>query len=324
MCVETLNYIELENIDEEQLPAIILGQIQQIKELDEYIAIAAEKAENAKKRAETAKGQSAGLFQKKEAIVSLQQTAVDLAEAQEAAVDAQTVSFEYQKKLGEITKYLFALGCTNMASNRVVVRELKHALEGASAESLDELAKREIINVIQQLKSQEDIFNKQYELSKKVQQQDKLLGRQMKKDIEHDWLLKERKEKDNEQDAQLEKQIEKDEEHDRLLKESKEKDSEQDAQLAEQIRKDKEHDRLLEESIQKNSEQDEYIQKLIIDNMNLQCRLNESIENIQLLCKRMDEWEREKTEKRTEKKTIWFIAMIAILALLLAGIQFFV
>lgn len=296
MCVEALNYIELENIDEEQLPAIILGQIQQIKELDEHIAIAAEKAENAKKRAETAKGQSAGLFQKKEAIVSLQQTAVDLAEAQEAAVDAQTVSFEYQKKLGEITKYLFALGCTNMASNRVVVRELKHALEGASAESLDELAKREIINVIQQLKSQEDIFNKQYELSKKVQQQDKLLGRQMKKDIEHDWLLKESKEKDNEQDAQLKKQIKKDEEHDRLL----------------------------EESIKKNSEQDEYIQKLIIDNMNLQCRLNESIENIQLLCKRMDEWEREKTEKRTEKKTIWFIAMIAILALLLAGIQFFV
>lgn len=296
MCVEALNYIELENIDEEQLPAIILGQIQQIKELDEHIAIAAEKAENAKKRAETAKGQSAGLFQKKEAIVSLQQTAVDLAEAQEAAVDAQTVSFEYQKKLGEITKYLFALGCTNMASNRVVVRELKHALEGASAESLDELAKREIINVIQQLKSQEDIFNKQYELSKKVQQQDKLLGCQMKKDIEHDWLLKESKEKDNEQDAQLKKQIKKDEEHDRLL----------------------------EESIKKNSEQDEYIQKLIIDNMNLQCRLNESIENIQLLCKRMDEWEREKTEKRTEKKTIWFIAMIAILALLLAGIQFFV
>lgn len=296
MCVEALNYIELENIDEEQLPAIILGQIQQIKELDEHIAIAAEKAENAKKRAETAKGQSAGLFQKKEAIVSLQQTAVDLAEAQEAAVDAQTVSFEYQKKLGEITKYLFALGCTNMASNRVVVRELKHALEGASAESLDELAKREIINVIQQLKSQEDIFNKQYELSKKVQQQDKLLGCQMKKDIEHDWLLKESKEKDNEQDAQLKKQIKKDEEHDRLL----------------------------EESIKKNSEQDEYIQKLIIDNMNLQCRLNESIENIQLLYKRIDEWEREKTEKGAEKKTIWFVAMIAIFALLLAGIQFFV
>ena len=70
------------------------------------------------------------------------------------------MSFEYQKKLGEITKYLFGLGVTNIAMNRSVVRELELKLQGASAEELDEFARRELLGVVKQLKAQEDIMKK--------------------------------------------------------------------------------------------------------------------------------------------------------------------
>ena len=158
-------------ISENMLPEIISGQVKEIQRLEVSIKNAVERAEAARTLALSAKEKSAGLFQKKEAIELLQSATISLAEAESATVEAQTVSFECQKKIGEITKYLFALGCTNMAANRSVVRELKMILEGASGDRLDELAKQEIINVVRQLKAQEDIANKQNELSRTVREQ---------------------------------------------------------------------------------------------------------------------------------------------------------
>ena len=169
---------ELGGVSESMLPDIISGQVREIQCLEASIKKAAEKAEAAKALAISAKEKSAGLFQKKEAIELLQSATISLAEAESATVEAQTVSFECQKKIGEITKYLFALGCTNMAANRSVVRELKMILEGASGDSLDELAKQEIINVVRQLKAQEDIINKQNELSHAVKKQETELSMQ--------------------------------------------------------------------------------------------------------------------------------------------------
>lgn len=167
-------------ISENMLPEIISGQVREIQSLETSIKNAVSKAEAAKELAKNAKESSAGIFQKKGAIELLQAATLSLAEAESATVEAQEVSFECQKKIGEITKYLFALGCTNMAANRSVVRELKLILEGASGSQLDELAKREVINVIRQLKAQEDIINKQSELSRQVKEQEELLHGQEK------------------------------------------------------------------------------------------------------------------------------------------------
>ena len=151
-----------------QVPSIIQEQFNGLKVLKQNVSEATKKAEAAKDSAKSAKEKSAGLFHKREAIESLQEATVDLADAQISAAQAQQVSFEYQQKIAEITKYLFALGVSNIAMNRSVVRELEFKLKGASEEELDEFARQEIIAVVKQLKAQEDIMKKQSDLTEKV------------------------------------------------------------------------------------------------------------------------------------------------------------
>ena len=194
---------EFSGISESMLPDIISGQVREIQALETSIKNAVAKAEEAKALATSAKEKSVGVFQKKEAIELLQSATISLAEAESATVEAQRVSFECQKKIGEITKYLFALGCTNMAANRSVVRELKLILEGASADSLDELAKQEVINVIRQLKAQEDIINKQNELAHAVKEQEKLLSEQIETSGHAMLLLKNQVKKSENTDVEL-------------------------------------------------------------------------------------------------------------------------
>ena len=123
--------------------------------------------EYASKALETTKWASykpTGLFQKEEAIEALQSATVQISEAKTASAEASNVSFEYQKKLGEMTRFLFGLGVSNIAMNRSVIRELELRLKGASVEELDALAQQELLGVIKQLKAQEDIMKKQSEL----------------------------------------------------------------------------------------------------------------------------------------------------------------
>ena len=103
------NY-EIEKIDVAQVPTIIQEQLEGLQKLKDNVAIATERAQKAQQSAKTAKNKSAGLFQKKEAIESLQSATVDLADAQISSTEAQQVSFEYQQRLSEITKFLFGMG----------------------------------------------------------------------------------------------------------------------------------------------------------------------------------------------------------------------
>ena len=189
---------------ESQVPSIMEEQFRQLQAAKSKVSIATNKAEIAKEKAKKASEKSAGIFHRKETIEALQDASVDLADAQVAAADAQEISFEYQQKLGEMTKYLFRLGVTNIAMNRSVVRELELKLQGASAEELDEFARQELLGVLKQLKAQEDIMKKQSVLSEQVK--------------EHERLIAERIEKDQQQDDELSRQAAKDVEHDLMWK----------------------------------------------------------------------------------------------------------
>jgi DNA-binding ferritin-like protein (Dps family) len=118
---------------------------------------------------------------RKEAIEELQTASVSIADSVASNAEAQKVSFEFQTKLAEITKYLFGLGVSNIASNRIVVRELELRLNGASKEELSELARQEMLMVIKQLKDQEDILIKQEELAKNVKGHENRLKSQSEK-----------------------------------------------------------------------------------------------------------------------------------------------
>lgn len=165
-------------LKDEDLPAIITDQITKLNLLDKSVQQAKIAAANAKDSAETARSKSTGWFRKKAAIEELQSAGIDLAEAVQYGAEAQELSFEFQTKLAEITKYLFGLGASNIASNRSIVRQLELKLNGASKHELTELAKQELQGVIKQLKDQEDILKKQDFLSKYVKSHDNMLNDQ--------------------------------------------------------------------------------------------------------------------------------------------------
>lgn len=153
------------SLEAEILPKIIKGQIGQLNELNSSVQKALSSAELAQKKALNAKELSAGrgFFSdpKRAAIEGLQGAAVELAGAVQSGAEAQKISFEFQKRLAEISQYLFKLGVSNIAANRMVVRELEMSLSGASAEELSDLARKELLSVIHQLKEQQDILHRQ-------------------------------------------------------------------------------------------------------------------------------------------------------------------
>lgn len=152
--------IVIPKVEAESLPGLINNQVEKLNELDNSVKEAMDAAEVAKNSAIEASERSAGFGKKKVAIEELQSASVDLAKAVRVGAEAQKISFEFQSKLAEITKNLFGLGISNIANNRMVVRELEKRLQGASEEEISELAQQELMLVIQQLKEQQDLLRK--------------------------------------------------------------------------------------------------------------------------------------------------------------------
>lgn len=195
-------------LDEKDLPILIGEQVDKLNQLDKSIKKAINSANNAKEKAERAKRSSAGFGKKKAAIEELQFSGLELAKAVEESTDAQRVSFEFQTKLAEISKYLFGLGVSNIASNRFVVRELELKLKGASQKELSKLAQQEIITVVKQLKEQEDLLIRLECLTKNVKKQDSFLQVQRQLNQENDRKFEEHVKINLRYDEQWNRQLE--------------------------------------------------------------------------------------------------------------------
>ena len=261
---DNINILDVTTISESQLPSVISTQINNFTELENNVKEAVNKAAYAKEQAEKAKV-SAGLFQKKAAIELLQDAVKGNAEAQISLADAQKLSFEYQKKLTDITKFLFGLGVSSLAMNRCVVRELELRLKGASEEEISDLAKQELRNVILQLKEQEDMMKKQAFLTGKVKEQagqikgiDRKLDDIEKTDSEQDQKIAKHAEKiaekdlkDKRQDQEIAKHAEKIAEKDLKDKRQDQEIAEHAEKLAEKDLKDKRQDREIAEHAEK-------------------------------------------------------------------------
>ena len=189
--VEDISGVNIEN-----LPSVLSSQFDKLNLLQYNVEKSLNMAIEAKIKSEDAHVKM-GIFDwsKKDAIKLLQEASKGLAEGIMTAAEAQKVSFEYQTKLTEITKFLLRLGLSNIAMNRSVVRELELKLKGASEEEISDLAKQELKNVIMQLKAQEDIMNKQAKLTDKVKQQNKLIEFHSEKLFEQEKDLEEQQKK---------------------------------------------------------------------------------------------------------------------------------
>ena len=164
-------------VDMDKLPDSISGMITKISDLEKEV-INSEKS--AKQAMQYVNGQMTRYEEKgkwifrhrsgntKDIIEDTQEAVEKLADAQQVSVSALKKSFEFQKRLAEVSKNLFKLGCANITINRTVVLAIEAKLNGASKEQISELARQEMMNVVRQLKQQEDIFKKQEILISKV------------------------------------------------------------------------------------------------------------------------------------------------------------
>ena len=162
------------NVD--KLPEIITTQIDTISVLEKKIKACDDSANNAMNYvSEMHRYEDKGkwIFKHRSGntkdVIEDTQTAIDnLAKAQHVTVDALRQSFEFQRKLAEVSKYLFELGCANITVNRITVKAIEAKLKGASKKDISELARQEMLAVVKQLKEQEDILKKQEDLNAKV------------------------------------------------------------------------------------------------------------------------------------------------------------
>lgn len=160
----------------EDYPEIISSQIESISELEKSIKDSDSTAKNAMAyvfRMSRYEEKGKGIFKHKSGntkeIIDDTQNAVEkLAEAQQVSVEALIKSFEFQRKLADVAKYLFELGCSNIVANETAVRSIKAKLSGASGEQISALARHEAIAVLKRLKEQQNILKKQEELKGKV------------------------------------------------------------------------------------------------------------------------------------------------------------
>jgi DNA repair exonuclease SbcCD ATPase subunit len=222
----TFDDIDTSPIQVNNLSEIIGGQVDIVKKLGEKVTEAMEKASGAKDSAQKAWLKDTGWFQKKEAIESLQTAVKGIGEATEANAESQKIMYDYMQKIAQITKNLITIGCSSIAMNRATVRELELKLTGASKEKLSELAKKELLKVVTQLKQQEDIMSKQELLTTEVHTQSKKLNNVEVKLMQKDDL-------DDQQSKQIKNLTDHVQQHQKHLKTKDEIDEEQSQRLKE-------------------------------------------------------------------------------------------
>ena len=84
----------------------------------------------------------------------------DIIKAVNNNANAAKALFNNQVKMAVLTKKLYAIGLMGIASNRIVVREIKKKLEHASKEELSNLARKELEATLYELNEQQRIEKK--------------------------------------------------------------------------------------------------------------------------------------------------------------------
>lgn len=180
---DNLGVIEFEGktIRVSDFPHILTQQVSLIIENSEKIVEAGDKAKKAKAAAEKAKNEKVKWYNKTASIEALQEALEPIIDALDGQTDIADSLSKSIRAISDATSFLFVLGVSNMAANRMVIRELELKLSDASKEQLSALAQLELQNVLYQLKAQEDTFLRIEKLEEKTKswtkKTDKLLKR---------------------------------------------------------------------------------------------------------------------------------------------------
>lgn len=186
----------IEKINLEELPTIIDNQIALIDDLGEKIENALMSAEAAKSSAEEAKNESASFGHKKKAIEKLQESGQKSADAIGETVDALKVSFEYERELGEISKFLIAIAaCSSVHTERSIER-INNAIQSRqSNKPLNNVAKERLQQIINQMKAQSEAIKRMEERDAQDEVQDKQIKEMAEDDDRQDALIQDLQQK---------------------------------------------------------------------------------------------------------------------------------
>ena len=124
-----------------------------------FVAIekAEKKARRALKTANEAASEETG-FLNTNAVRHLQLACIEMSNALISQSESQKKAFENQKKMAGVIRYLFTISINNMASYRKVISDLNGKISELSNSPEDEKLKKELLSIINQFRSHEDIL----------------------------------------------------------------------------------------------------------------------------------------------------------------------
>ena len=133
-----------------------------LEHLGRKIEEACRSADKANENAALAADKKIGFFGggKAEAIEALQNAVIASGQAGIALSESQTLLFKQQEILAECTKKLFALCCININCAEVAIGEISKCLNGARREKISDVARKELLKFVQQLKEQISIYGR--------------------------------------------------------------------------------------------------------------------------------------------------------------------
>lgn len=287
----------VENKNEKDVTELVNNCFLRIEDIEKKIANSELSAKSAKESADKAMSVERHFFQNTTAKIvdQLQPAVKDLANAIEVSAETQKLLFEHQTILAECCRSLFGMGVSNITMIRCTINTIKMKLEKASDEEISEMAKQELLNVVRQLKMQEDLFSKQEKIGTKVKgMDDKLRGMDSS-------LLSQEKE--------IETIHNKNKEHDERLKRYELKMAISDKRLSEQNAKDIEHDKRLKDMGAKDVEHEKKLNILANSVWKIYRLLN--VQNPSIVIPKEFECEESKLQSRIEKleKMIRWVAL---------------
>lgn len=277
----------VENKNEKDVTELVNNCFLRIEDIEKKIANSELSAKSAKESADKAMSVERHFFQNTTAKIvdQLQPAVKDLANAIEVSTETQKLLFEHQTILAECCRSLFGMGVSNITMIRCTINTIKMKLEKASDEEISEMAKQELLNVVRQLKMQEDLFSKQEKIGTKVKgMDDKLRGMDSS-------LLSQEKE--------IETIHNKNKEHDERLKRYELKMAISDKRLSEQNAKDIEHDKRLKDMGAKDAEHEKKLNILANSVWKIYRLLN--AQNPSIVIPKEFECEESKLQSRIEK-----------------------
>ena len=312
-------------IDASKIPGLVDEQIKKLKALDEKVQDVLANAKDAKDSADRARScKKSGVLgiARADALETISDAVKALGDANESNAQGLSEVFRFMQSLAEISKGLFGLASMSMVAHNTVVQQLELKMRGASGEELSELAQNELERTISILKNQGNVLAEQDKQKKRLEamqlrlnalsnegeQHDVRLDAGEKKDAEHDDRLNAGEQKDAEHDRRLDEGEQHDAQQDELIAENKEHDARQDQQIAENMEQDARQDQQLAQHAEKDAEHDRLIAELREENQVLRANIDDL---------------RGLVEKKAGKELSNASIAISIIALILAGIQFF-